>query len=197
MKTIALIRLLFTFSQRPCSRQLGLSPKPRSPHWTQTNFLQPRRFQWSLWTFCLAQTPTTLQRAQIATHRTKLLECVSKTCSHWGVGGGSGLLSRLGSHCLFSGAGAVKLEKCPQPFAEIPWAFWSSTQKKANSNHLFYSGWFNVLVSYQRCHLWYTASLWRYSVISLMWGNRRWDWETLNRDAMPRLGDFFFFLFFF
>ncbi|KAI9528532.1 hypothetical protein NQZ68_020358 [Dissostichus eleginoides] len=30
----------------------------------------------------LAETPSTLQLAQIATYKTKLLECVSKTCSH-------------------------------------------------------------------------------------------------------------------
>lgn len=78
MKTIALIRLLFTFSQRPCSRQLGLSPSPDRPTGPRPTSSSPSDSSGPYGP--LAQAPTALQLAQIATYKTKLLECVCPRC---------------------------------------------------------------------------------------------------------------------
>lgn len=84
---------------------------------------------------CLAQTAQ--QPAQIATYKTKLLECTSKTCSQWGRNGFCTFkpvwvsLSPLWGGCCIAG-------KLPStPFPRFMWDSPSGGRKKAHSR------WFN------------------------------------------------------
>lgn len=158
MKTIALIRLLFTCSQRLCSRQLGLSPSPDRLAGRRPTSSSPSDSNGPY-----GHLPGTDPSAASADSniRDKLLECVSKMCSHWERNGFWTfkpvwvLLSPLWGRCCI--AGKLPWTLFQDLFEAVQVALrrkWIVTTDLIQSNSI-------CLSPYQRCHL-SAGILWSY-----------------------------------
>lgn len=135
MKTIALIRLLFTCSQRLCSRQLGLSPSPDRLTGRRPTSSSPGDSNGP----CGHLPGTDRSAASTDSNiQDKTMECASKTCSQWERNGFWTFkpvwvsLSPLWGGCCIAG-------KLPlTPFPRFMWDSPSGGRKKAH-----YRCWFN------------------------------------------------------
>lgn len=162
MKTIALIRLLFTCSQRLRSRQLGLSPSPDRLTGRRPTSSSPSDSNGPY-----GHLPGT-GRASAARADSNMQDKLLRACPRCvpiEKGMVSGLLSLSGSHCLLSGAAAARLESLPLPpahhhphhpnlpsFQDLLERVQVALQVQVNSHYRLNSLRYNVFISYQRCH---------------------------------------------